>query len=66
MKRKVYYVAPRTDCMRVAVEGSFASSVVQENPESGVTSTGHEINSIDGGAWNATGEAFDQNGWVQE
>lgn len=52
--------------MRVAVEGSFASSVVQENPESGVTSTGHEINSIDGGAWNATGEAFDQNGWVQE
>ena len=29
--------------MRVAVEGSFASSVVQENPQSGVNTSGHEI-----------------------
>lgn len=43
MKRKVYYVAPRTDCMRVAVEGSFASSVVQETTENGVTTSGQEI-----------------------
>lgn len=46
MKRKVYYVAPRTDCMRVAVEGSFASSVVQEDPQSGVNTSGHEIGDV--------------------
>ena len=29
--------------MRVAVEGSFASSVVQENTDNGVTTSGQEI-----------------------
>lgn len=29
--------------MRVAVEGSFASSVVQENPQSGVNTGGQEV-----------------------
>lgn len=32
--------------MRVAVEGSFASSVVQENPQSGVNTSGHEIGDV--------------------
>lgn len=41
--------------MRVAVEGSFASSVVQETPESGVNTGGQEIGDdieVGGESWN--------------
>ena len=53
MGRKLYK-APTTELFRVELEGTFASSVVQENPESGVTTSGHEVNNIDfsGESWN--------------
>lgn len=59
MKRKVYYVAPRTDCMRVAVEGSFASSVVQEDPQSGVNTGGQEV----GEGIDVGGQEWNDGGW---
>ena len=46
MGRKIYKV-PTTELFRVELEGTFASSVVQENPQSGVTTSGHEVNNID-------------------
>lgn len=53
MGRKIYKV-PTTELFRVELEGTFASSVVQENPQSGVTTSGHEVNDIDfsGESWN--------------
>lgn len=42
MGRKIYKV-PTTELFRVELEGTFASSVVQENPQSGVTTSGHKI-----------------------
>ena len=53
MGRKIYKV-PTTELFRVELEGTFASSVVQENPQSGVTTSGHEVNNIDfsGEEWN--------------
>ena len=54
------YVAPVTRRFSVELEGGFTSaSIVQETPQSGVTSTGQEINEIkfDDEAWN------DGSGW---
>ena len=58
MKRE-QYVAPVTRRFSVELEGGFTSaSVVTNDPKSGVTSTGQEINQIDGndftgvGGWN--------------
>lgn len=53
MGRKIYKV-PTTELFRVELEGTFASSVVQEDPKSGVTTSGHEVNDIDfsGESWN--------------
>lgn len=53
MGRKIYKV-PTTELFRVELEGTFASSVVQEHPKSGVTTSGHEVNDIDfsGESWN--------------
>ena len=42
MGRKIYKV-PTTELFRVELEGTFASSVVQEDPKSGVTTSGHGI-----------------------
>lgn len=59
MKRE-QYVAPVTRRFSVELEGGFTSaSIVQETPQSGVTSTGQEINEIDfsGQDWN------DGSGW---
>ena len=54
------YVAPVTRRFSVELEGGFTSaSIVQETPQSGVTSTGQEINEINFGneSWN------DGSGW---
>lgn len=48
MGRKLYKV-PTTELFRVELEGTFASSVVQNDPQSSIETTGHEINSIDKG-----------------
>ena len=42
MGRKIYKV-PTTELFRVELEGTFASSVVQEDTKSGVTTSGHGI-----------------------
>ena len=46
MGRKIYKV-PTTELFRVELEGTFASSVVQEDTKSDVTTSGHEVNDID-------------------
>lgn len=54
------YVAPVTRRFSVELEGGFTSaSIVQETPQSGVTSTGQEIDNVDFGneSWN------DGSGW---
>lgn len=56
MKRKIY-TTPRTELFRVELEGTFASSVVQEDPKSQVTITGQGLNEINGNDF--TGE----DGW---
>lgn len=59
MKRE-QYVAPVTRRFSVELEGGFTSaSIVQETPQSGVTSTGQEIDNVDFGneTWN------DGSGW---
>lgn len=46
MKRTVYE-APRTELFRVELEGAFMSaSVVNDEKQSGVETTGHELNEI--------------------
>lgn len=60
MKKRVY-VTPRTECVRVIVEGTFAASVVKDDPQSGVTSTGHAIEDISGDTWND--DTDNANGW---
>ena len=46
MKRTVYE-APVTELFRVELEGAFMSaSVVNEEKQSGVATTGHELNEI--------------------
>ena len=42
MGRKIYKV-PTTELFRVELEGTFASSIVQNQDDATVTSTGHEI-----------------------
>ena len=57
MGRKIYKV-PTTELFRVELEGTFASSIVQNQDDAAVTSTGHELNEINGndftgeGGWN--------------
>lgn len=47
-KMKKDYVMPRTLFRRVELEQGFmAASVVTEDPRSGVTTTGQELNEID-------------------
>lgn len=53
MGRKVY-TTPMTNLYQVELEGAFASSIVDEK-NTGVTSTGHELEEIDlssGFEWN--------------
>ena len=46
MKRTVYE-APVTELFRIELEGAFMSaSVVNDEPKSGVETTGHEVNEI--------------------
>ena len=60
--KKQMYVAPVTRRFSVELEGGFTSaSIVQETPQSGVTSTGQEWNEISGDNWNDTTQ--DSNGW---
>ena len=47
MGRKLYK-APTTELFRVELEGTFASSIVQNQDDAAVTSTGHELNVING------------------
>ena len=54
MKRTVYE-APVTERFSVELEGTFCASVVKEDPQSGVETSGHEINEInlsDDHEWN--------------
>lgn len=57
MKRTVYE-APRTELFRVELEGAFMSaSVVNDEKQSGVETTAHELNEItltDDHAWNTS------------
>ena len=47
MKRAVYE-APLTELFRVELEGAFMSaSVIEEKEDSGVETSGHELNHID-------------------
>lgn len=57
MKRKIYTV-PCTELFRVEVEGTFAGSVVQEDPESQVTIEDQQWNTID-----ATNETWNNGTW---
>lgn len=55
--KKQMYVAPVTRRFSVELEGGFTSaSIVQETPQSGVTSTGQEINQIDGNDFTGVGD----------
>ena len=57
MKRTVYE-APTTERIRIELESDFmTASVVKEDPESGVETTGQELNDYDAGnmGWNDTG-----------
>lgn len=57
MKRE-QYVAPVTRRFSVELEGGFTSASIVQGTQSGVTSTGQEINEINGndftgdGGWN--------------
>ena len=55
MGRKIYKV-PTTELFRVELEGTFASSIVQADPESQVTIGAQEVNTINGdnftSSWN--------------
>lgn len=54
MKRTVYE-APVTELFRVELEGAFMSASIFEEKQSGVETTGHELNEItlgDDHAWN--------------
>lgn len=42
MERKIY-ATPRTKLFSVELEGTFAGSVVKEDPQSGVTTSGQAI-----------------------
>ncbi|MBO5351503.1 MAG: hypothetical protein J6A66_07865 [Alistipes sp.] len=59
MERKIY-TTPRTKLFSVELEGTFAGSVVQENPQSGVTTSGHEVNNID-----FSGESWNDGAWTE-
>lgn len=63
MERKIY-TTPRTKLFSVELEGTFAGSVVKEDPQSTVETTGHEINNVEWG-WetDSDGNAI---GWGQE
>lgn len=62
MNKKVY-VTPRTDCVRVALEGSFASSATGTDIANGeITTTGHQINDING--FDSEGNAAEWNDGV--
>jgi hypothetical protein len=54
MGRKVY-CAPATKLFQVELEGAFASSIVQKQGDASVTSTGHELNVIDGNSFTGDG-----------
>ena len=54
MGRKIYKV-PTTELFRVELEGTFASSIVQNQDDAAVTSTGHAINTIAGGTYDGNG-----------
>lgn len=55
MERKIY-TTPRTKLFSVELEGTFAGSIVKEDPESQVTIGAQEVNTIDGdnftSSWN--------------
>ena len=59
MERKIY-ATPRTKLFSVELEGTFAGSVVQEDPQSGVTTSGHEVNNID-----FSGESWNDGAWTE-
>lgn len=55
MKRKIY-TTPRTELFRVELEGTFASSATGRDVTTGsVTTTGHELNTIEGGTYGEDG-----------
>lgn len=57
MERKIY-ATPRTKLFSVELEGTFAGSVVKEDPQSTVETTGHEINEVE---WDwETGSSWEQ------
>lgn len=59
MERKIY-TTPRTKLFSVELEGTFAGSVVKEDPQSGVTTSGHEVNNID-----FSGESWNDGAWTE-
>lgn len=47
MKTKRLYEAPLVEHTLVELEGGFCGSVVKDEPQSDVNTTGHEINEVD-------------------
>lgn len=57
MERKIY-TTPRTKLFSVELEGTFAGSIVKEDPESQVTITDQEVTDFD-----ASGETWNDGDW---
>lgn len=57
MERKIY-TTPRTKLFSVELEGTFAGSIVKEDPESQVTITDQEVTDFD-----ASNETWNDGDW---
>ena len=54
--KKQMYVAPVTRRFSVELEGGFTSASIVQGTQSDVTSTGQEINEIDGNDYTGVGD----------
>lgn len=61
MERKIY-TTPRTKLFSVELEGTFASSVV-DNQSDQVETTGHELNEINGDDFTTGDNAWNNGKW---
>jgi hypothetical protein len=63
MGRKIYKV-PTTELFRVELEGTFASSATGTSVENGdITTTGHQLNDINGFDTNGNAAAWNDGAW---
>lgn len=62
MERKIY-TTPRTKLFSVELEGTFAGSIVKEDPESQVTITDQAVNEINGDDFTTGDNAWNNGKW---